>query len=82
MELFHLFSILIVLAACFAYINHRLLKLPNSIRLISMSGYHRFIRLREKLWTKTLYILTWGGLRGGISIALALSIPIHLNKDI
>lgn len=40
------------------------------------------IRLKEKITRKTLVILTWGGLRGGISIALALSIPIDLNRDI
>ena len=26
--------------------------------------------------------MTWGGLRGGISIALALSVPNDFNKDI
>jgi CPA1 family monovalent cation:H+ antiporter len=41
-----------------------------------------FIRLKEKLTRQTLVILTWGGLRGGISIALALSIPIELNRNI
>jgi len=40
------------------------------------------IRLKEKIHTSTLMILTWGGLRGGISIALALSLPEYLNKDI
>jgi CPA1 family monovalent cation:H+ antiporter len=40
------------------------------------------IKLKEKITHRTLLILTWGGLRGGISIALALSIPAYLNKDI
>ena len=40
------------------------------------------IRLKEEISRRTLIILTWGGLRGGISIALALSIPVYLNKDI
>lgn len=31
---------------------------------------------------KTITILVWGGLRGGVSIALALSIDDELNKDI
>lgn len=40
------------------------------------------IRLKDEISQKTLMILTWGGLRGGISIALALSLsPVH-NKDI
>lgn len=51
-------------------------------RYISVLIPSTFIRLKEKLTNKTLLILTWGGLRGGISIALALSVPNHFNKDI
>jgi CPA1 family monovalent cation:H+ antiporter len=40
------------------------------------------VRLKERINQKTLLILTWGGLRGGISIALALSINPEYNKDI
>lgn len=51
-------------------------------RYISVLIPSTFIRLKEKLTNKTLLILTWGGLRGGISIALALSVPNQFNKDI
>ena len=51
-------------------------------RYISVLIPSIYIRLKEKMSSKTLLILTWGGLRGGISIALALSIPNDLNKDI
>lgn len=51
-------------------------------RYISVYIPSMFIRLKEKITRKTLIILTWGGLRGGISIALALSIPISLNRNI
>ncbi|MBP9690423.1 MAG: cation:proton antiporter, partial [Bacteroidia bacterium] len=37
MELFHLFSILIVISALFAYINYRYLKLTNAIGLMLVS---------------------------------------------
>jgi len=40
------------------------------------------IRQKEKITRRTLLILTWGGLRGGISIALALSIKPEFNRDI
>jgi monovalent cation:H+ antiporter, CPA1 family len=52
------------------------------IRYISVYIPSLFIRLKEELNQKTILILTWGGLRGGISIALALSIPTELGKDI
>jgi CPA1 family monovalent cation:H+ antiporter len=40
------------------------------------------IRFKEKIAPKTLMLLTWGGLRGGISVALALSLTPDLNKDL
>ncbi|WP_367753664.1 cation:proton antiporter [Flavobacterium sp. WC2430] len=40
------------------------------------------VRLKEKITQKTRLILTWGGLRGGISIALALSINPEYHKEI
>ncbi len=40
------------------------------------------IRQGEEISKRTLFILTWGGLRGGISIALALSIPAEFSKEI
>jgi len=49
-------------------------------RYISVWIPSLLIRLKEKITRKTLVILTWGGLRGGISIALALSIPNDSNK--
>jgi CPA1 family monovalent cation:H+ antiporter len=52
------------------------------IRYISVYVPSILIRLKEKITQKTILILTWGGLRGGISIALALSIPNELGKEI
>ena len=43
-------------------------------RYISIWLPAKFIRFREKFSKGTIKILVWGGLRGGVSIALALSI--------
>ena len=44
-------------------------------RLISVSLPIRMLRRRVWFEPSTVRILTWGGLRGGISVALALSVP-------
>ncbi len=52
------------------------------IRYISVWAPSLLIRFKEVMDRRTLFILTWGGLRGGISIALALSITVDYNKGI
>jgi len=52
------------------------------VRFFSVWMPSLIISLKEKITNKTLILLTWGGLRGGISIALALSINPAFNKDI
>ncbi|MCF2517518.1 sodium:proton antiporter [Dyadobacter sp. CY351] len=51
-------------------------------RFISIYLPVKFIPFRNKFGKKSIAILVWGGLRGGVSIALALSIDKDLNKDI
>jgi len=51
-------------------------------RFISVLLPSILIRKKEDSAGKTLLILTWGGLRGGISIALALSLHPEFNRDI
>ncbi|MBP9191100.1 MAG: sodium:proton antiporter [Ignavibacteria bacterium] len=51
-------------------------------RYISVWVPSLLIRFKEKITRKTLVVLTWGGLRGGISIALALSIKPEFSREI
>ena len=51
-------------------------------RLASVSVPLYLIRLRHHPSGKALAVLTWGGLRGGISVALALSLPVELHRDL
>jgi CPA1 family monovalent cation:H+ antiporter len=52
------------------------------IRYISVLIPSLLIRFTDKFDHKTVMVLTWGGLRGGISIALALSLTPDLDKDL
>lgn len=44
-------------------------------RLVSVSPPITLLRMRGRFPRHTIRLLTWGGLRGGISVALALSLP-------
>lgn len=51
-------------------------------RFISIYLPTKIIPFRKKFNKETIKILVWGGLRGGVSIALALSIAPGIFKDI
>ena len=50
-------------------------------RYVSVSFPVMFLRLWIKFEKNAVLMLTWGGLRGGISVALALSLPQALHRD-
>ncbi len=52
------------------------------VRFISLWLPSKLFRFKNKMENKTIEIMTWGGLRGGISIALALSLPNDDYKNI
>ena len=51
-------------------------------RFISLLLPVSFFRKRLEFAPHTTTLMTWGGLRGGISIALALSLPREMNRDL
>lgn len=51
-------------------------------RFVSVGIPISLLRLRREFSPNAIKILTWGGLRGGISVALALSIPVGPERDL
>jgi CPA1 family monovalent cation:H+ antiporter len=50
-------------------------------RYFSVSFPVMFLRLWIKFEKNAILILTWGGLRGGLSVAMALSLPQSMHRD-
>jgi CPA1 family monovalent cation:H+ antiporter len=51
-------------------------------RFLCVGAPVRLLELRRSFTPGAIRILTWGGLRGGISVALALSIPAGAERDL
>lgn len=75
---------LLVLQVNSSWIIAGLLVIPIVVgtRLFSVGIPIQVLRLRRSFPPHLIKILTWGGLRGGISIALALSMPAGFERDV
>lgn len=67
-----------------SYIYAALLAIPAIYfaRFISVSIPVNLLRIRKKFSPGIIRLLIWGGMRGGISVALALSLPTGTERDI
>lgn len=74
--------ILLEINSTIIYVSLILIVIILITRYISVLIPSFALSFKEKVNQKTLFILTWGGLRGGISIALALSIQPEYHKEI
>jgi CPA1 family monovalent cation:H+ antiporter len=53
----------------------------NVVRLCVVAALLAVVRLVRRDHLSSKFVLTWGGLRGGLSIALALSVPEALGRS-
>ena len=55
--------------------------LVNVARFLATGIVLGIVKLVQPQHPTSLLVVAWGGLRGGLSIALALSVPEHLGRD-
>lgn len=53
-----------------------------AVRFVTLGGIMGALRLRRRFTAGALPIMVWGGLRGGISVALVLSLPDSPHKEL
>lgn len=66
------------------YVTLGIIAIPITLmaRYIALAGPIAIFRKRLEFIPRTSIIMTWGGIRGGISIALALSLEPQMGRDL
>lgn len=74
----------LILRVAPGYVVAGVLAIPIALaaRAIAVGVPIGLLRLRREFIPYTIRIMTWGGLRGGIAIALALSVPPSPQRDL
>ena len=74
----------LVLTLNMPYIAAGLMAIPVALlaRFISIGLPVVILRKWQSFAPRAIRIMTWGGLRGGISVALALSIPEQCHREL
>lgn len=66
----------------FLYVGLLVIIIVILSRFISLAAPSYIFKLKYEFPKKTFLIMTWGGLRGGISIALALSLASNMERNL
>ncbi|WP_179131325.1 cation:proton antiporter domain-containing protein, partial [Candidatus Entotheonella palauensis] len=75
---------ILILTVTGSYIFAAILAIPLVLiaRFISVGIPMSLLRTMQSFTPHAIKIMTWGGLRGGISVALALSLPPSPTRDL
>ncbi|ALJ00818.1 cation:proton antiporter [Rufibacter tibetensis] len=73
--------IIIPIEGAYLYVGIVAILLILVARMISLFVPALLFRFKHRFPDRTLFIMTWGGLRGGISIALALSLTADMERN-
>jgi len=74
--------VLIPIRSSYFYVGLLAIFIIIVVRFISLAIPTYAFRFSERFRKRTLLIMTWGGLRGGISIALALSLEASMERNL